>query len=121
MWTQAETGMAGEYAVVEYLRARGAIIVERNWRSGRYETDIIAKHKGCLCFVEVKTRSVTGLTPPEAALTPTKCRSLQRSAAIYMAIHHIDYECRIDLAAVDVWPDGRLDVRYIEDAVESHW
>ena len=118
---KAETGNAGEQAVVEYLRSHGAMIVERNWRSGRYETDIIAVQGEYLCFVEVKTRSATGLTSPEQALTQSKRRALLRSAAAYMNMHRIQLECRIDLAAVDVWPDGSLDVRYVENAVECHW
>lgn len=118
---KSEAGLAGEQAAVEYLRSSGALIVERNWRCGRYETDIIALRDDCLCFVEVKTRSVTCQTTPEEALTASKRRALLRSAAAYMARHAVRYECRIDLAAVDLWPDGRCVVRYIENAVECHW
>ena len=72
MGTTAETGRAGERAAVEYLRGAGYEICALNWRSGRYELDIVARKAGIVHFVEVKTRRVGSLTPPEAAVTPQK-------------------------------------------------
>ena len=43
MGTTAETGRAGERAAVEYLRGAGYEICVLNWRSGRYELDIVAR------------------------------------------------------------------------------
>ena len=49
-------GARGEEIATEWLRARGYMIVSRNWRDGRYEVDIIAQRGFSLHFVEVKTR-----------------------------------------------------------------
>ena len=49
-------GNRGEEAAVEWLRERGYYIVERNWRAGRYELDIIAQRWDTLHIIEVKTR-----------------------------------------------------------------
>ena len=81
MGTTAETGRAGERAAVEYLRGAGYEICVLNWRSGRYELDIVARKAGIVHFVEVKTRRVGSLTPPEAAVTPQKFRALTRAAS----------------------------------------
>lgn len=80
MGTTAETGRAGERAAVEYLRGAGYEICALNWRSGRYELDIVARKAGIVHFVEVKTRRAGSLTPPEAAVTPQKFRALTRAA-----------------------------------------
>ena len=80
MSTTAETGRAGERAAAEYLRRAGYEICALNWRSGRYELDIVARKAGIVHFVEVKTRRAGSLTPPEAAVTPQKFRALTRAA-----------------------------------------
>ena len=70
MGTTAETGRMGERAAAEFLRRAGYEICALNWRSGRYELDIVARKGDFVHFVEVKTRRADGLTPPEAAVTP---------------------------------------------------
>lgn len=119
--TTAETGRLGERAAMEYLRQRGYMIRHTNWRNGHYELDIVAEREDMLYFVEVKTRRAGGLTTPEDALTPHKARSLQRAAAAYLSYCHYEGECQFDLAAVDVYPDGRFEVRYTENALELNW
>lgn len=119
--TSAETGRAGERAAAEYLCRAGYDIRALNWRAGRYELDIVARRAGVLHFVEVKTRRAAGLTTPEQAVTPAKFRALQRAALRYMALHGDGEELQFDLAAVDVWPDGSMEVRLIERAMECHW
>lgn len=49
-------GKWGEDVAADYLMERGFEIVERNWRHGRKEIDVIAQREGKLYFVEVKTR-----------------------------------------------------------------
>ena len=43
MGTTAETGRMGERAAAEFLRRAGYEICALNWRSGRYELDIVAR------------------------------------------------------------------------------
>lgn len=119
--THEETGRRGEQAAVNYLRRAGFTILERNWRWGRYELDIIASKWDGIHFVEVKTRRADGLTTPEAALTTRKFSSLRRAAEAYMALHHVQLDPQFDLAAVDLLPDGTLQVRFLERAMECNW
>ena len=99
----------------------GFAILERNWRSGRYELDIVARRWDELHFIEVKTRRAGGLTTPEEAITPRKFASLRRAAEAYMAQHRVRLEPQFDLAAVDLFPDGSMNVRFTERAMECNW
>lgn len=117
----AETGRRGERIAAEWLRSRGFEIRELNWRYGRYEIDIIAQRWDTIRFVEVKTRRAGALTPPEAAITRAKFRSLRRAADHYLTLHSLDLEPQFDLFAVEIAPDGSASVRYEERAMESHW
>lgn len=116
-----QTGNTGEQAAAEWLRRNGFEICARNWRSGRYELDIVARRWDTLHFVEVKTRRAGGLTPPEVAATPQKFRALRQAATAYLTQNRLDLEPQFDLAAVDVMPDGTMEVRLIECAMECNW
>ena len=117
----ADTGRRGEQAAVDYLRRVGFAILERNWRSGRYELDIVARRWDELHFIEVKTRRRDGLTPPEQALDAHKRRALVRAANAYLTENPFAGEVQFDLIAVETAPAGTPEVRYIEDAIELHW
>lgn len=114
-------GIAGEQAATAYLRANGFHIIERNWRCGQDEIDIIATRLDTIRFVEVKTRHFGSLTSPEQAINERKCRAMRRAASAYMAMRGLDLEPQFDLAAVDAMPDGTMQVRYIENAIEFGW
>lgn len=114
---RADTGRRGERAACDYLRRLGYAIRHTNWRSGRYEIDIVAERPGEIRFVEVKTRRAGGLTTPEDAVNGIKRRAVCTAATHYMALYGVGGEPHIDLAAVDMFPDGSLEVRFIPDAI----
>lgn len=49
-------GRRGEGLAAWFLRLKGYRILGRNLRTPRGEVDIVARKRGCLVFVEVKTR-----------------------------------------------------------------
>ncbi|GHV01643.1 UPF0102 protein [Bacteroidia bacterium] len=117
---KAQIGANGERLAVEYLAGRGFRIAHTNWRKGRYELDIVAERDGVVHFVEVKCRKDHGLTTPEEAITPAKFAALTRAAEAYMEEHHVDGEVQFDLVAVEHL-GRRWTVRYIPNAMQSHW
>lgn len=121
MRTKSQIGKQGEEIAVAYLRQQGFLIADVNWRSGRYEIDIVAQKGGMIHFVEVKTRSALSLTTPEQALTQTKIDAMHRAVKAYLVQRKIYGEFELDLVAVDMFPDGTSDVRLIRDVAESHW
>ena len=116
-----ERGDLGEQAAADWLRRNGFLIMERNWRYGRYEIDIIASRLDTVHFVEVKTRHAGSLTSPEDAITETKIRALRKAASAYMAYHRLNLEPQFDLVAVEITPNGAQNVRYVENAVQYGW
>lgn len=116
-----EHGRIGEEAATEWLRQHGYQICERNWRSGRYELDIVATRFDVIHFVEVKCRADNSFLSPEQTLTPTKVRSLKRAVAAYLALHDVDLNPQIDLMAVTISEMGDVTLEYIPEAVVSRW
>ena len=58
-------GLEGEQLASDYLKNKGWIIHEMNYRFSRSEIDLIAAKNDLLIFVEVKTRTNTSFGLPE--------------------------------------------------------
>jgi len=102
----------GENKACEYLRKLGFKIIERNFRKGYGEIDIVALDKDVLAFIEVKTRTSNQFGTPLEAITYWKLRSLIRTAQYYKMTHpNLPESLRID--AVSVILNGQ-DVQSIE-------
>ena len=52
----AKLGKFGEDEVAAFLIGRGHTVLERNWRSGHLEIDLITEAADGIHFVEVKSR-----------------------------------------------------------------
>lgn len=96
-----DTGQRGEEAAAGHLVRKGCRIIERNWRQGGLELDIICMDGDTIVFVEVKTRAARGLTAPHEALTAEKRRRLIRAARAWLAAtNNWHSPCRFDLVCV---------------------
>lgn len=91
----------GEDKACEYLRKIGFKIIERNFRRGYGEIDIVALDKDVLCFIEVKTRTSNRFGSPLEAITYFKLKSLIKTAQYYKMTHrNLPESLRIDAVAV---------------------
>lgn len=96
MTSNKQTGQAGEQLAVDFLRTRGMTIIERNWRTGHKEVDIIAADRQMIVFVEVKTRA----TPPPTysqLITRNKMRFLASAARTFLKLNALYCELRFDV------------------------
>jgi putative endonuclease len=95
-------GDEGERLACDLLAEKGFDIIERNFRLGKMgEVDIIARDKGYLVFVEVKTRHNMEYGAPEYALTPIKINQVKKMASAYLAVKGIkEMDCRFDVVAI---------------------
>lgn len=111
-------GKAVEALVCDYLREKGFVILEQNFKVGDYEIDIIAMSERALVFVEVKARSSGGMDIEEIAelITPAKERRLVIAADTYAASSNESFEtCRFDYIFVDMSGD-KYDIVHYEEA-----
>jgi putative endonuclease len=102
-------GQKGELAALEYLEARGARLLARNYRCPGGEIDLVVLHEGELVAVEVKTRTVGGLGLPEDALTWWKLKRVARALGMFAFEARQDGRLwRIDAVVVDVGPEAKV-------------
>ncbi|MCC8019609.1 MAG: YraN family protein [Rikenellaceae bacterium] len=113
-------GRLGEDAAADWLEGHGYAVLERNWRYGRYEIDIIAERDGELHIVEVKCRAADGLTRPEEAVTPAKFSALRRAAEEYISQRGVDADTRFDLVSV-THSGGKFEVKFVPEAMLPEW
>jgi putative endonuclease len=116
-----EVGKLGEKAAQKFLKKRGYRIRETGFRCRHGEIDIIAQHKDCLAFVEVRTKSNLDFGTPEESITQTKKERLIASALTYATTHEdIPPLWRIDVVAIELDERGKAKrIELIENAVEQ--
>lgn len=101
-------GHFGEVVAEGHLRRLGYRIVERNWRCGHGEIDLVAQQGGDWVFVEVRTRRGRGWGTPEESVTRAKQRRLLQLAQLFLQERDLEeVSWRIDLVAVEVDRAGR--------------
>ena len=97
-------GRRGEDITCEFLEGKGHTILERNWRSGHLEIDIISIDQQGIHFVEVKTRQKSIQAPPQENVDRTKQRRITKAALRYLNssgnLPGKDLECIFDVIAV---------------------
>lgn len=113
--TKATIGREGEDVAITWLRRNGFILHDRNWRSGKYEIDIVAEKQGVIHIIEVKTRRAGAMVSPEQTIDKRKMAALRHAASAYLALHRTPYEVVFDLIAIDHFPDGSYDLRFVPE------
>lgn len=103
----------GEDIAAKFLKEKGYKIIERNFRKGYGEIDIIAIHKNILVFIEVKTRTSNKFGTPFEAITYFKLKTLVKTAEFYKVLNpKLPESMRID--AVSILLDNFGNVSNIE-------
>ena len=96
-----ELGKWGEDCAADYLQRKGYTIVERDWKSGHRDIDIIAVDENrTVVFVEVKTRRNRVFGEPEGSAHYRKMRNPQAAINHYVQYRRIDNEIRFDIITV---------------------
>jgi putative endonuclease len=80
-------GDYGERLAALELERLGLEVLDRNWRCGQGEIDIVALHQDVLVICEVKTRRSDRYGSAVEAITPAKAARLYRLAHAWCAAH----------------------------------
>ena len=114
-------GALGERLAARHLSSRGYAIIQTNYRSKSGEIDAVAEKDGTLVFIEVRTRTGTGLGSPEESITESKSEHLVATANEYLQANDAENrDWRTDLVAVHFDSSRKLSrIDIIENAIES--
>lgn len=113
-----DIGATGESLAIRALKEKGYKILALNHRSKLGEIDIIAKEKGTLAFVEVKTRRTDGFGNPKKAVTPAKQRKISQVALDYLKqTGQTDQKARFDVVAIRLLR-GHPEIEIIKNAFD---
>lgn len=110
-------GSYGEQLAADYLLRAGWRILERNYRVGRREIDLVARRGGVVAFIEVKTRRAQDFGDALEAVTARKRREIELVAAGWVERYgKPDDVYRFDAIAVRLHPGPTPQIEHLEDA-----
>ncbi len=110
-------GRSGEDCALHYLKEKGYLILEKNFRTRLGEIDIIAKDNRTICFIEVKTRTSSRFGHPLEAITLSKQAKIVRLAMVYLKIKGLNnLPVRFDVVTIMKLAEGHLQVHLLKNA-----
>lgn len=113
-------GELGERIAERWLRRQGWRVVQRRFRSGHRDIDLVVERDGLVAFVEVKARRGDRFGDPVGAVNWKKQKELGRSAMVWIDRHGRAPEAyRFDVIGVLV-AGPRVRVRHVENAFPLH-
>jgi putative endonuclease len=113
---RAHLGRTGEDLAAHAYERDGYEVLERNFRCGQGEIDLVLRRATTVVFCEVKTRSTDFFGDPAEAVKPAKQARLRRLAAVWLKKNPVE-RSNLRFDVVSVVSDRRgTRVRRLEDA-----
>lgn len=111
-----QRGHCGEIAAAKFLKRSGYRILDKNWRSGRYELDLVAYKAQCYVFVEVRGRGKSKLVNGYASVDKHKKVSLRKAILSYLKCHRKIQSYRFDIISIQWDNSGKItDLQHYEN------
>ena len=108
-------GRMGEEITVKFLLGKGYQILERNWRFGRKELDIIARDRAITVFFEVKSRRTMGEERYDELVNQSKQKAIISAANAYMIVNSLTGLMRFDVVFI-IGQGDEPHIEHIENA-----
>jgi putative endonuclease len=111
-------GKLGEDKAAEFLRQKGYLIRERNFRCKLGEIDLIADHDEYLVFVEVKSRYASKeMISPLISMTRKKCNRIRLLGQTYLNRYDIKQkQPRFDVIGIVFQNKEQYSLEHIKNA-----
>jgi putative endonuclease len=110
-----EIGRQGENLAAEFLKKKGWKIINRNYRHGKAEIDLIVRRDDWTIFVEVKTRSSSLYGEPEDSVNEFKARKIYDAAEEF--IFSTDWQGHVRFDVVSIKLGNPPEIEHFEDAI----
>ncbi len=114
------TGKKGESLAACWLIVLGFQILFKNWREGRGEIDIIARKKGVLHFIEVKTSSSNQYGFPEERMNRRKWKAIRQSSEEFLSGWPDNILVQFDIVSVQIHA-ASVHYHLMEDVFPESW
>jgi putative endonuclease len=113
-------GELGERIAERWLQRQGWRVMQRRFRYGHRDIDLVVERDGLVAFVEVKARRGDRFGDPVEAVNWKKQRELGRSARVWIDRHGRSPEAyRFDVIGVLV-AGARVRIRHVKNAFPLH-
>ena len=104
---RTKVGKGYERLAAVFFEQNGFEILERNWKAGRREIDLIVRKENLIAFVEVKSASSKRFGHPAERVDDKKVANLTKAAQQYLINHNIE-NCDVRFDVV-TFVSGRLE------------
>ena len=118
-----DLGKKGEDVALEYLLQRGMKLLERNWRSGHKELDLVMEEEGFIRIVEVRSRNYPAQIEPLESVDMVKRKKIIQAAKGFVAENRSRIKGKeVVFDVVSILFNGELfKVEYIREAFAPTW
>jgi len=112
---------------LEYLLKKGLTLLQRNYRAGHREIDLIMKSghfdlkNEMIHIVEVRSLSEPLVRLPFETVDRKKQRAVISAAARFIYRNNIHFDTRFDIVSVIFKEGGVVEVKYFPDAFAPEW
>lgn len=114
--TTSKLGQTGEEIACDFLKTQGHQILDRNWRSGHLELDIVSEDASGVHFIEVKARTVPVTSTLTDQVNRVKQKRISAAAIQYLNKKHLlGQEVYFDIVSV-LFDRQETVVRYFPQA-----
>lgn len=119
MINNTEIGKEGENIAEKFLIKNNYKVLQRNWRYGHLEVDLIIENTNFVIAIEVKYRNNPEIQAREL-ITRSKQKFLIDAMEQYINKNRINKEVRFDLIIITK-QFNEFNVEHIENAFTSEW
>ena len=110
-----DLGERAEKIALEHLLSMGYVLIEKNWRVGHKEIDLIMESADFIHIVEVRSRSSVEFIHPRDTVVNKKQRHLFNAARAFLSRHTTQKETSFDIVSI-VFKGKGYKLEYIKDA-----